>query len=268
MYQTQPKYKQKNTLFIVSTSTGKERDSETGFSYFGARYYDSDILTGWLSVDPMADKYPSLSPYNYCNWNPVKIIDPNGEFGILAHTKMTYKATKKSAKGKIGFFKRISLSYGAGFHADVFGYTNSAIHLDNLNDPNTIIDMYKNAKENFKDKLEKNTVSAGVELHTIADFYAHSNYIELCSTVFEEDKIPTLSEALKNEKIRNILEKHLRTGNYPNKDNDSYSHEKMNKDNNRSEMGEKRYKNGEKTFHEIAIELAKKEISNMMEEIK
>ena len=57
---------------------GKERDSETGFSYFGARYYDSDILTGWLSVDPMADKYPSLSPYAYCAWNPVKLVDPDG----------------------------------------------------------------------------------------------------------------------------------------------------------------------------------------------
>ena len=40
--------------------------AETGFSYFGARYYDSDLMTGWLSVDPMADKYPSLSPYAYC----------------------------------------------------------------------------------------------------------------------------------------------------------------------------------------------------------
>ena len=27
--------------------------AETGFSYFGARYYDSDILTGLLSVDPI-----------------------------------------------------------------------------------------------------------------------------------------------------------------------------------------------------------------------
>ena len=61
------------------TFTGKERDSETGFSYFGARYYDSDILTGWLSVDPMADKYPSLSPYAYCAWNPVKLVDPDGK---------------------------------------------------------------------------------------------------------------------------------------------------------------------------------------------
>ena len=61
---------------------GKERDSETGFSYFGARYYDSDLMTGWLSVDPMADKYPSLSPYAYCGWNPIGLIDTNGmEYG-------------------------------------------------------------------------------------------------------------------------------------------------------------------------------------------
>ena len=52
--------------------------AETGFSYFGARYYDSDILTAWLSVDPMADKYPSLSPYAYCAWNAVKLVDPEG----------------------------------------------------------------------------------------------------------------------------------------------------------------------------------------------
>ena len=34
---------------------GKERGSETGFSYFGARYYDSDILTGWLSTNIESD---------------------------------------------------------------------------------------------------------------------------------------------------------------------------------------------------------------------
>ena len=45
--------------FFTSLSTGKEKDSETGYYYFGARYYNSD-LSLWLSVDPMADKYPSL----------------------------------------------------------------------------------------------------------------------------------------------------------------------------------------------------------------
>ena len=58
--------------------TGKETDCETGFSYFGARYYDPTLLTGWTAVDPMADKYPSISPYNYCMWNPVKLVDPDG----------------------------------------------------------------------------------------------------------------------------------------------------------------------------------------------
>ena len=78
--------------------TGKERDSETGFSYFGARYYDSDLMMGWLSVDPMADKYPSLSPYAYCAWNPVNSTDPNGMDTIrtpngIANVGEGYKAT-------------------------------------------------------------------------------------------------------------------------------------------------------------------------------
>ena len=60
------------------TFTGKELDEETGYGYFGARYYDATLLTGWTAVDPMADKYPSLSPYNYCAWNPVKLVDPDG----------------------------------------------------------------------------------------------------------------------------------------------------------------------------------------------
>jgi RHS repeat-associated protein len=60
------------------TFSAKEKDSETGLSYFGSRYYSSD-LSIWLSVDPMSDKYPSLSPYVYCADNPVKLVDPNGE---------------------------------------------------------------------------------------------------------------------------------------------------------------------------------------------
>ncbi len=70
---------QRTTSFASRyTFSAKEKDTETGYSYFGARYYSSD-LSIWLSVDPMADKYPSLSPYVYCANNPVKLVDPNGE---------------------------------------------------------------------------------------------------------------------------------------------------------------------------------------------
>ncbi len=34
----------------------------------------------WLSVDALAEKYPSLSPYVYAVNNPVKFIDPNGKY--------------------------------------------------------------------------------------------------------------------------------------------------------------------------------------------
>ena len=63
---------------LTYTFSAKEKDSETGLSYFGSRYYSSD-LSIWLSVDPMSDKYPSLSPYVYCADNPVKLVDPAGE---------------------------------------------------------------------------------------------------------------------------------------------------------------------------------------------
>lgn len=59
------------------TFTGKERDAETGYYYHGARFNSSDI--GWLSVDPQFEKLPSITPYNYCLWNPIILHDPNGE---------------------------------------------------------------------------------------------------------------------------------------------------------------------------------------------
>ena len=66
---------------------GKEKDPESGLHYYGARYYDSDI-SQWLSIDPMADKYPSLSPYNYCADNPVVLVDPDGrDFDSVSENK-------------------------------------------------------------------------------------------------------------------------------------------------------------------------------------
>lgn len=54
-----------------------EKDFETGYHYYGARYYDSEKIN-WLSVDPLSDKYPSMSPYAYCANNPVILVDPDG----------------------------------------------------------------------------------------------------------------------------------------------------------------------------------------------
>ena len=47
------------------------------YSYFGARYYDSDVSV-WLSVDPMADEAPGWTPYRYGYNNPIINVDPYG----------------------------------------------------------------------------------------------------------------------------------------------------------------------------------------------
>jgi RHS repeat-associated protein len=57
---------------------GKELDEETGLYYYGARYMDPRTSV-WLSVDPLAEKYPTVSSYVYCVDNPIKFIDPDGK---------------------------------------------------------------------------------------------------------------------------------------------------------------------------------------------
>ncbi len=90
------------------TFSGKEKDVETGYSYFGARYYDSDISV-WLSVDPLADKYPSMSPYMYTAGNPVMLVDPDGTWvpGVDKNGNITLTAEKgDNAKSLTSYFNR------------------------------------------------------------------------------------------------------------------------------------------------------------------
>ncbi|WP_321520117.1 hypothetical protein [uncultured Bacteroides sp.] len=37
------------------------------------------VVSRFVSIDPHAEKYYSISPYVYCNDNPIKFVDPNGK---------------------------------------------------------------------------------------------------------------------------------------------------------------------------------------------
>jgi RHS repeat-associated protein len=80
--------------------TGKERDSETGLDYFGARYY-SNGLGRWVSADWSATPVPvpyadysnpqSLGLYGFVGGNPASKADPDGHcwpIGECAHNVM------------------------------------------------------------------------------------------------------------------------------------------------------------------------------------
>jgi RHS repeat-associated protein len=63
--------------------TGKERDTESGNDYFGARYYASS-MGRWLSPDPLYLELHRLTDpqqlnlYSYVRNNPLSLTDPDG----------------------------------------------------------------------------------------------------------------------------------------------------------------------------------------------
>ena len=65
----------------IKLHTGKDFFDLQGAGWYDnqARYYDCLIPT-FKSIDPLAEKYPWLSPYNHCANNPLKFVDPTGMF--------------------------------------------------------------------------------------------------------------------------------------------------------------------------------------------
>ena len=64
---------------------GKEKQVFGGLDLgkvdFGARMYDP-FTARWTTLDPMAAKYATMSPYGYCAGNPVRLVDPDGRDAI------------------------------------------------------------------------------------------------------------------------------------------------------------------------------------------
>jgi RHS repeat-associated protein len=140
------------SYYTPYTFSAKERDPETGYSYFGARYYSSDISV-WLSVDPLADKAPWWTPYHYVKANPLSRFDPfgltdypiagkgtktinDGHNNVSIHVtqKEFNKLEKKFNNGKIDTYKTLRDSYSLknGFDtysAEYSEYDNGGISL-------------------------------------------------------------------------------------------------------------------------------------------
>jgi len=57
---------------------GKEKDEESGMYYYGASYY-SPWLCRFISVDPLAGKYPFYTAYQYAGNKPINFIDLDGK---------------------------------------------------------------------------------------------------------------------------------------------------------------------------------------------
>ena len=58
--------------------SGKEWDRALSLYDFSARYYKPSANASFTTMDPLCEKYYSISPYAYCAGNPVNLMDPDG----------------------------------------------------------------------------------------------------------------------------------------------------------------------------------------------
>lgn len=128
--------------------SGKELDDETQYSYFGARYYDSD-LSVWLSVDPLAGKFNSTSPYMYCIGNPVRLIDPNGMDTSFANKRssMEFRSTYKNVTNKIDY-------YNSQINTELNNWKNSGYNDDNIKDKITKLNKSRSKFIDIKNSFD------------------------------------------------------------------------------------------------------------------
>ena len=97
---------------------GKELDTETNLTYFGARYLDMKTSL-WLNTDPLSGYNPiqetehyidgqhnggiynpmNMATYSYTYQNPVIYVDPNGKQNYFTHGTWSDKSTFKDIRG-------------------------------------------------------------------------------------------------------------------------------------------------------------------------
>ena len=66
----------------------------------------TDDLRKWLSVDPLSDKYPGISPYAYAAWNPIKYVDPDGRDTLHFDAKGNYTHRVQSEGSHVGLWHK------------------------------------------------------------------------------------------------------------------------------------------------------------------
>ena len=152
--------------------SGKEEQSFTGLPYidYGARMYDP-CTARWLSQDPLAEKYCSVSPYAFCNNNPVNIIDPDGmDWYIFSSSGQYMEKVKMEGQHRIAIHSTETLESG-----DTYDHYRFVDFADPENDPQSIdngeIDKITEISE---DEIYNQLTNQGVSNASMIDFYKES----------------------------------------------------------------------------------------------
>jgi RHS repeat-associated protein len=229
---------------IGSRSSSKERDAETGLDYFGARYY-SGAQGRFTSPDPLFFQTEMLSDpqrfnlYAYTRNNPLSFIDIDGRFPAPLHRTMLKNEMAAVQINKTPLFQVFAAGYAE--QVDTRHPMDARQHFDSMNYSQII----KNFDEFVLSQDTDTPEGVGSAAHAIADFAAHSNYIELYLDIYPDTKpsdVPTFNQVMKgnDSKLKSYMEKNLATGKFPG--SGPGSHADMNKDTKETKQGSQKHK--------------------------
>jgi len=112
-----------SVLFSRSRYTGKERDTESGNDYFGARYYASS-MGRFMSPDPLYLEMNRLTDpqqlnlYAYVRNNPLSLTDPTGlDVALKCDTAANCKQATADFNSRKGAQFQVALGNDGKWHA-------------------------------------------------------------------------------------------------------------------------------------------------------
>ncbi|MBR1573443.1 MAG: hypothetical protein IJ652_01185 [Bacteroidales bacterium] len=131
--------------------TGKEdQQTEFGVPYtdFGARHY-SPALRRWMVPDPLSEKYYGLSPYAYCNADPVNLVDPDGLDLVLRGSNESCFTISTDLFDLEFDLSGYDIDFGGTFTVAGDDVLTSALDIIGTFDPTGVADML-NTSQQFK----------------------------------------------------------------------------------------------------------------------
>ena len=158
-------------------------------------------LSLWLSVDPLSDKYPGVSPYVYCADNPVRLVDPNGEDftnfedengNLIKHIDDGSNAVFKLTGAKTSLhyeFSRFDNSQGGENEVNL---TTAIQEQQILNDGNQYLAEHNN--NTYCNYATQNVLKTVASIPELEQCFVSGNANQMCDAFAQNDRFLSVNE--------------------------------------------------------------------------